>query len=471
MEILKAAIDSFGSAIVVPVILYIIARVLKVSRGEAFRSALSAGVSLEGFILIIGAYTPIVTPLIEDMSAFLSDYTGVSLDTFDVGWQATSVVAYATSAGMIFLGLGIALQTVLFFLKWTNVFQPADLWNNYSYIVWGAMVIYATGNYLLGIGLMILLNLYSLLISELIAKRWSAYYRFPNCTIVSMHNVEPAVFAILIDPIYNLLGLHKKRVHRKRRWHHPALLGEPMTLGFLIGMGIGLLGSVRQLDTLQGWGTACECAIATAAIMAIFPKVASMFAQAFVPITEAAKSHVKGEDREWFIAINDAVGFGEPRNLETGLILIPVMILLAILLPGNRVLPVVDLLALPYMIEGLTAVYHGNRLKIFLTAVIWFGLGLWMCSFTAPLFTRVAVAAGFSISAGMIYITSFNILGKPLMGLIFLAFLSQNPVWIALTVVIYLLLAILYKKYKLQITQYLEDQAEKNRESDTVRDE
>ena len=176
LEFLKAIIDNFGSAIVVPFIIFIIALIFRVKPAKAFLSALYAGVSLEGFSLIIGAYTPIITPLVQNMSKVMSNVTGVELNTFDVGWQATSVVAFATSAGMIYLGLGIALQTILFLVKWTNIFQPSDLWNNYSYIVWGAMVIFKTHNFALGIACMVLLNLYSLLISELVAKRWSKYY-------------------------------------------------------------------------------------------------------------------------------------------------------------------------------------------------------------------------------------------------------------------------------------------------------
>ena len=178
LEFLKAIIDNFGSAIVVPFIIFIIALIFRVKPAKAFLSALYAGVSLEGFSLIIGAYTPIITPLVQNMSKVMSNVTGVELNTFDVGWQATSVVAFATSAGMIYLGLGIALQTILFLVKWTNIFQPSDLWNNYSYIVWGAMVIFKTHNFALGIACMVLLNLYSLLISELVAKRWSKYYRY-----------------------------------------------------------------------------------------------------------------------------------------------------------------------------------------------------------------------------------------------------------------------------------------------------
>ena len=441
LEFLKAIIDNFGSAIVVPFIIFIIALIFRVKPAKAFLSALYAGVSLEGFSLIIGAYTPIITPLVQNMSKVMSNVTGVELNTFDVGWQATSVVAFATSAGMIYLGLGIALQTILFLVKWTNIFQPSDLWNNYSYIVWGAMVIFKTHNFVLGIACMILLNLYSLLISELVAKRWSKYYNYPNCTIIAMHNVEPAIFAIAIDPILNLLGLNKVKLNPK---------SIEKKLGFILGGIIGILGNVGKLTSMAGWGSVFTAAIATAAIMAIFPKIASMFAQAFAPITEAARVFMKNSgDREWYIAVNDAVGYGEPATLTSGLLLIPIMVVIATVLPGNQVLPVVDLLAIPYMVQGLVAVYKGNMSKILVAGVIWFSLGLLMCTYTAPLFTDVARGAGFAIPAGAAMITSFNILGKPMLGFVFLAFLSGNPLFIGIAVAVY-------------AVAYLDRQADKN---------
>ena len=463
LELLKAIIDNFGSAIVVPFIIFIIALIFRVKPAKAFLSALYAGVSLEGFTLVIGAYTPIITPLVQNMSDVMSNLTGVQLNTFDVGWQATSVVAFATSAGMIYLGLGIALQTILFLVKWTNIFQPSDLWNNYSYIVWGAMVIFKTKSFLLGIACMILLNLYSLLISELVAKRWSKYYNYPNCTIIAMHNVEPAIFAIIIDPIFNLIGLNKVKLNPESIGKKLGFIGEPMTLGFILGGLIGILGSTDQITTLAGWGTILQAAIATAAIMAIFPKIASMFAQAFAPITEAARVFMKDSgDREWYIAVNDAVGYGEPATLTSGLLLIPIMVVIATVLPGNQVLPVVDLLAIPYMVQGLVAVFRGNMSKVLVAGAIWFSLGLLMCTATAPLFTQVADSAGFAIPAGAAMITSFNILGKPLMGLIFMAFLTGNPILIAIAVVVYAVCFFLFKTQNTKIVAYLDNMAEKN---------
>lgn len=462
LEFMKAVVDNFGSAIVVPFIIFVIALIMKVKPSKAFLSALNAGVALEGFSLIIGAYTPIITPLVENMSAVMAGVTGVQLNTFDVGWQATSVVAFATSAGMIYLGLGILLQVVLFLVKWTNIFQPSDLWNNYSYIVWGAMVIFVTGSFPLGILCMVVLNLYSLLISELIAKRWSKYYGYPNCTIIAMHNVEPAIFAVIIDPIFNLLGLNKVKLNADTIGAKLGFIGEPMTLGFIIGFAIGVLGNISGLGTLAGWGSVLTAAVATAAIMAIFPKIASMFAQAFAPITEAARVLMKSNDREWYIAVNDAVGYGETTTLTSGLLLIPIMIIVSVILPGNQVLPVVDLLAIPYMVQGLVAVFRGNMSKVLLAGVIWFSLGLLMCTYTAPLFTEVARSAGFAIPAGAAMITSFNILGKPLLGLVFLAFLSGNVVFIAIAIVIYAVCFAVYKLKRTSIDNYLEKQADKN---------
>lgn len=459
LTFMKSIIDTFGSAIIVPIIIFIIAKIFKVTTKKSFLSAVYAGVALQGFTLILNSFTPIITPVINRMV----DSTGVNLPVFDVGWQATSLVAFSTSAGMIYLGLGILLQTILFLVKWTDVFQPSDLWNNYSYMVWGAMVIGVTGNFPLGIGCMVLLNLYSLLISELVAKRWSSYYRYPNCTIIAMHNVEASVFAVFADPIYNKLGLNKIKLNPKELEKKLGFLGEPITLGLFLGMFIGILGNMTRITTMEAWGEIMKVGISTSAVMAIFPKVASMFAQAFAPITEAARKIMqKAGNREWYIAVNDAVGYGEPATLISGLILIPIMLVVAMILPGNQVLPVVDLLAIPYMVQGLVAVHNGNIPKVIVSGIIWFGLGLYICTSTAPLFTDMATSVGVAIPAGAMLITSFNILGKTLMGLVFFAFLSANPLYIGLAVVIYFILWALFRKNKTSILEYLEKQALKN---------
>lgn len=168
------------------------------------------------------------------------------------------------------------------------------------------------------------------------------------------------------------------------------------------------------------------------------------------------------ENRDWYIAVNDAVGYGEPATLTCGLLLMPIMVLIAFILPGNSTLPVVDLLALPYMVQGLVAVYNGNMSKVLVSGVIWFSLGLLMCTATAPLFTQVAIDAGYAIPAGAALITSFNILGKPAMGLVFFAFLSGNPLFIGLAVAVYAVSYAFCRIKRPQINAYLDKMAMKN---------
>ena len=79
MELLQNILSSFGAAVVVPVMLFIVALFLKVKPKKAFQSALNAGIGLTGFNLIVNSFVPIVTPVINNMV----EQTGVKLPVFD----------------------------------------------------------------------------------------------------------------------------------------------------------------------------------------------------------------------------------------------------------------------------------------------------------------------------------------------------------------------------------------------------
>lgn len=461
LDVLKNIFDTFSAAIFVPIMLFIVSKALKIKTGKAFSAALYAGVGLTGFTLILNSYTPIISKVVKKMIS----NTGINLPAFDVGWQATSIVAYATKIGMIYIVIALVLQTALFFLKLTDTFQPSDLWNNYSYMVWGSMTYLITHSMILGLGIMILLNLYGLLLTDVLARRWSTYYKYPRSTIIALHNIEPAIFGMIMDPIWNKLGLHKVKLNPQTLQKKLGFLGEPISLGLFLGLFLGILGNLKSLGTLSAWGEITNVGIATSAVMAIFPKIAGIFAQAFAPISQAASRQARKSnqgEREWYLAVNDATGYGEPATLISGILLIPIMVLMAMVLPGNQTLPIVDLLALPYMVQGLIALSNGNIAKTVLNGTIWFSIGLYMCTYTAQSFTTVAGQVGITLPAGALLITSFNILGKPIWGLIFLAFISQNPIFIGLTVVVYLILYIGWYRNKNKVRDYLDKQAEKN---------
>lgn len=456
LELLQNILNSFGAAVVVPAMLFIVALFLKVEPKKAFQSALNAGIGLTGFNLIVNSFVPIITPVINNMV----DQTGINLPVLDTGWQATSVIAYSTQVGVIFLVVGLALQVVLFLVKWTDVFMPSDMWNNYSFMVWGSMIYLITDNMALAMACMIVQNLYVLLFGEVISKRWANYYKLPGTTLTAPHHVCSVPYAIAMNWLLDKFGADKINWDPQTLKKRLGFLGEPVTLGLILGILIGLMGNLSALNTLAGWGTVLSVGLATAAVMAIFPRVATIFASAFTSLTNASKKTAKSgsSNREWNLSVNDAVGYGEPATLITGLILIPIMVLIAMILPGNETLPVVDLIALPYMVEMIICTSKGNVFKGIISGAIWFSIGLYVCTFTAPYFTEVAAQVGVSIPEGAMMITSFGILNNPVMALIFLAFLSQNFLFMGGVIALYLVLYVLFKKNKNRVWNFIENE-------------
>lgn len=459
-EVLSEVFSSFGAAVFVPVMLFIIARFMGVSGKKAFNSALLCAVGLTGFNLVINSYGGIIAPVVNQMVT----NTGVTLDVLDTGWQSTSVIAYSTKVGLIFFGIAILLQIVLFFLKWTNVFMASDLWNNYSFMVWGSMLYLLTGNMILAMMLMIMQLLYILLFSEMCAKRWSTYYEYDNCCMTAPHHLESFPFAVLMNWLLGKIGFNKIKLNAQTLQKKLGILGEPMFIGLVVGALIGIIGNFRTLigpGALASWGTVTSAAVSTAAIMAVFPKVAGIFASAFTSLTDAYKSKAakSGEGREWYLSVNDACGYGEPNTLVTGILLIPIMLALAFILPGNTILPMADLVALPYMVEVFVCVSNGNIAKSVVSGAIWFSLGMLVCSQLAPTFTEVALQAGFELSQAGVYIISFGIMCHPLIAGLFYAFWSQNPIIIGAVVIVYFVLYFLFKKNRTRFVDYLENTA------------
>ncbi len=456
---LSTIFNTFGSAVFVPVIIFVICLILGVELKKAAFSGLYAGIGLVGFGWLINSYIPIIVPAVQN---FVKG-TGIKLPIVDIGWQATAVIAYATKAGMMFLGFGLLFQVALFLLKVTNVFIPGDLWNNYSYMFWGSMLYVATKDIWLSLACMFLMQLYNVIFLEMNSKRWSTYYGYQNCTIPALHITPGTPFAVAGNYLLNKVGAYKIRWRPEALRIRLGFLGEPIVLGVILGAALGILGHLHDLGTLKAWGNITTIAISTAAVMAIFPRVANIFASAFMPITEAARKRSAGGVREGddlYIGINDATGYGEPATLMSGIILIPILLLLAIILPGNRTLPLVDLIAISFIIQPFVAATNGNIFKTVLLSTIWFAVGLYICTITAPLFTQVyAEFAPTPLAAGTM-VTSGMIANKPIVGgLIFLPILYWKWAGLAVLTAIWVPLYVLFKKNKVRIQNFMEEQA------------
>jgi len=407
---LNTFLNTFGSITVIPVVLFIISLCFGIKLKLAFTSSLYAGIGLTGFTWIISQYLPIILPAVQNMVL----QTGIQLPVVDIGWQATALVAYASRVGMVYLAVGLLFQLFIFITGWTNVFQPSGLWDNYSYMLWGSLVYAATQDLLLALALMITLNLWATLGYEVLAKRWATYYHYPNCTIVQLHNAEVIPFALLANWLLNRLGAGRIRWQPRELYARLGFFGDPVRLGFLLGLLLGVLGNINRLGTLQGWGNLALVTIATTTVIAVFPRIADLFAQAFTPLAEASRRFAQAKNRaEIYIGVDDAAAYGESATLISGIVLIPIMVVIAALVPGNKMLPLVDLIALPFMVEAMVAFSNGNIFKVIVAMAAWFALGMVSASAVAPLFTQVYQQVTGAQLAGGGFVASFSVMSKP----------------------------------------------------------
>ena len=94
---------TFGASVVVPIIIFVIALLLRVKPRTAMMSAFYAGVGLTGFTWIISEFTPVITKVVRQMV----NNTGIKLPVVDIGWEAGSLAAFGSTVGLTFFVFGL----------------------------------------------------------------------------------------------------------------------------------------------------------------------------------------------------------------------------------------------------------------------------------------------------------------------------------------------------------------------------
>ena len=354
--------------------------------------------------------------------------------------------------------------------------MPSNLWNNFVFMLWGSLAFYVTHDWWLSLGLSFFMLLYTLLFAEIQADRWSTYYKSKNITVCSAQNIVQTIPAILLDPLWNRLGFNRTTLTPTTLKHKLGIFGESPILGAALGLFISLIANIKELNQVSAWEQIFQFTIQLSAVITIFPLIATVFNMAFTPLAEQIDKSRKQKQKSnlgieinpihdkkrWFLAVDDSVGYGESATIISGIVLIPIMLILAFLLPGNKTLPIVDLVFPPFMVESIVAITNGNILKVIATSIVWFSLGLYTASWLGPIYTYAIAHYGVTIPAGVILVTSFSLMAQPFNALIFTAFISRNPFWISLCIIIYLTSLLILRRYRPQIWTYLNKMAAKN---------
>jgi len=447
---LKFIIDLFGSTILVPVVVFILALFLKVELRKAARAAINMAVGLTAFNAIVsvllGNLGPVVTEMVE--------HAGVNLPALDIGWSAAAIIVYSNRMGMLFIPFGLLLNFALFLLKWTDSFQPTDIWNYYHFTFWGIIVELATGSTWLGVAAAIMGMLWSLLFADWLAPSLQTYYGYNGVTLTAYGDNVMTPWAILCKWVLNKLGLLDRiKLDPETLKEKFGFFGDPLMIGLVVGGAVTIVAKYHALGSAETWALVLKTAAITAAVMIIYPSISGLFVRGLTPISQTLNERIRRGEikrKDFYIGIDPAVFFGEQATLATGLVLIPIFLLCAIFLPGNKVLPLADIAALPFFAAPAIAVMRGNVFGAAITLGIWLIFGLYANSDIAAIFTQAAAAVGaVPADVGSLYVTSIVVGKNPIGWLVYKAFSAPGAIrWvtIALMVGVYLVTYFLFQR-------------------------
>jgi PTS system galactitol-specific IIC component len=140
--------------------------------------------------------------------------------------------------------------------------------------------------------------------------------------------------------------------------------------------------------------------------------------EGLLPLSEAIKKFLNERypDRDdLYIGLDIAVAVGNPAIISTALLLTPIAVVLAFILPGNTVLPLGDLANLAVMASMVVLSTKGNVFRAVLIAIPIIIGDLYIASAIAPFITGMAKDVNFNFPEGSSgLVSSFLDGGNPL---------------------------------------------------------
>jgi len=163
------------------------------------------------------------------------------------------------------------------------------------------------------------------------------------------------------------------------------VLGEPLVLGVIVG---ALIGALAQLDIKK----ILFLGVTMGAVMELIPRITRLFIDGLMPISEKTQEVVKRKfnGKKVYIGMSPALVIGHPTTLVVSLLLIPVTLGLAVILPGNEFLPLASLAGMFYVFVMVLPFTKGNVVKTFIVGLVAVAIGLWFVTDMAPAFTQAA---------------------------------------------------------------------------------
>ena len=390
MEQVFSYIIGLGAAVMMPIIFTILGVCIGIKFSKALKSGLLVGVGFVGLSVVTALLTSSLGPSLSKMVEIYDLQLGI----FDMGWPSAAAVAYNTSVGAFIIPVCLGVNLLMLLTKTTRTVN-IDLWNYWHFAFIGAIIFFASDSILWGFFGAIICYIITLVMADLTAPSFQKFYdKMDGISIPQPFCQSFVPFAIVINKLLDLIpGFNKLNIDAEGMKKKFGLLGGPLFLGIVIGCGIGALACENWEQVVNDIPKILGLVIKMGAVMELIPRITSLFIEGLRPISDATRELIAKKYKNnsgMNIGMSPALVIGHPTTLVVSLLLIPVTILVAVVLPGNQFLPLASLAGMFYLFPMVLPITKGNVLKTFIIGLVTIIIGLYFVTELAGFFTSAA---------------------------------------------------------------------------------
>jgi PTS system galactitol-specific IIC component len=332
--------------------------------------------------MVIGFMSNAVSPASEA----LAKNTGINLPALDLGWTGAASITWSWSYAFVFFAVVLGVNFVMLLLNWTKTLN-VDMWNVWGKALTAYLVYFISGSLLAGFATAIAQVILELKMGDMFQRHIEDLTGIPLVTVTHLMNIS-AVLLLPINVIMDKIPFFNKRADTKALKKKIGVFSENSVMGFIIGLGLGLAAAYGVSGSLN-------LAIQIATAMALFPMISKMFMQSLSPLADAMSEMMKKrfKDREVYIGLDWPVLAGRSEIWVTAILLVPVFIGYAIILPGNAVLPLAGIINYSIAVGGLLLT-GGNLVRMLIMGVISMPIYLYAATYLTPILTGLADKTG-----------------------------------------------------------------------------
>ncbi|MEI0580412.1 galactitol-specific PTS transporter subunit IIC [Brachyspira pilosicoli] len=384
MNVIKYILD-LGPTVMLPLVIFLFGVILGLKPSKSFATSINIGIGFVGISLIIGLMQKSLGPAATAMT----ENFNLSLDVVDIGWPGSSPMTWASSIALVAIPVAVGVNILMLVTRMTRVVN-VDIWNIWHMTFTGAILYIATDNYWLGIAGVVIHAVIAYKFGDWFSYDTANYFELEGIAVPHGTSAYCAPFAVIVDAVIDRIPvLNKIHFNSQDLEKRFGVLGQPVIIGLVLGIIIGFLAKYDVKKVLQ-------LGVEMASVMYLMPKVVKPIMEGLAPISEVARKKLsdKFKGQDFLIGLDPALLLGEPSVVSASLIFIPLSLLIALIVPGNRILPFGDLATIGFFVAMAVGIHKGNMFRTIISGSIIMYITIWIANRTIEYHTILAQNAG-----------------------------------------------------------------------------